>query len=114
MRTHTTYSKIHKDTFLSGSYAKHTCIRPTTDDKKRDVDIVVVTNHTKDDDSKNVIQELYDALVVSRQYETAKIQHHSVGIEMGEVSIDVVPVIEDEYDPDLYYIGDSENSGWTI
>ena len=114
LRTHATYSKMHKDTFLSGSYAKHTCIRPTNDDKKRDVDIIVVTNHTKDDDSKDVIQELYDALVISHKYETAKIQHHSVGIEMGQVSIDVVPVIEDEHDPDLYFIGDSENGGWIL
>lgn len=114
LRTHSTYSKVYKDTFLSGSYAKHTCIRPAHDDKKRDVDIIVVTNHTREDDSKEVIQEIYNALVTSSKYEAAVIQHHSVGIEMGQVSIDVVPVIEDEYDHDLYYIGDSEVGGWKL
>ena len=114
LRTHPTYFETHKDTFLSGSYAKHTCIRPAHDDKKRDVDIIVVTNHTQKDDSKEVLQELYEALVDSNRYETATIQHHSIGIEMGQVSIDVVPVIEDENDPDLYFIGDSENGGWEL
>ena len=114
LRTHSTYSKIHKETFLSGSYAKHTCIRPSASDKKRDVDIIVVTKHEKTDDSKEVIQELCDALLSSQKYDSAKVQHHSVGIEMGQVSVDVVPVIEDAMDSELYYIGDSESGGWTL
>ena len=45
LENHTTYKNIHIETFLSGSYAKHTSIRPVANDKKRDVDIIVVTNY---------------------------------------------------------------------
>jgi len=114
LRTHATYSEIYINTFLSGSYAKHTSIRPVRNDGKRDVDIIVVTNHSKEDNSIEVIQELYDALIMSNKYETATIQHHSIGIEMDQISIDVVPVIEDDDDKDLYYIGDSKKGGWEI
>lgn len=40
-------------------------------------------------------------------YNSATIQSHSVGIEMGGLSIDVVPVISDQDDEEVYYIGDS-------
>ena len=62
---------MHKETFLSGSYAKHTSIRPTKEDNKRDVDIIVVTTHSQDDDSSKVLQELYDVLVASSTYRSA-------------------------------------------
>lgn len=114
LKTHDTYSVFYTDTFLSGSYAKHTSIRPAKSDKKRDVDIIVVTTHTENDNSADVLQELYDVLIESSTYGTATIQHHSVGIEMGQVSIDVVPVISDEIDSDLYYIGDSETGTWSV
>lgn len=113
LENHSTYAMIHEDTFLSGSYAKHTSIRPCKSDKKRDVDIIVVTSHKSTDDSKKVLEELRDALLQSKTYETAKIQHHSVGIELSLVSVDVVPVIQDSDDDQLYYLGDSELGGWT-
>lgn len=43
---------------MSGSYVKHTSIRPVLGDKKRDVDIIVVTSHTSDEDSADVLTEL--------------------------------------------------------
>ena len=112
LKNHSTYSEIHQDTFLSGSYAKHTSIRPSKSDKKRDVDIIVVTVHSSSDDSSKVLEELRDALIHSKTYETATIQHHSVGIDLSQVSVDVVPVIEDTNDDQLYYVGDSEVGGW--
>ena len=33
---------------------------------------------------------------------------------MGQISVDVVPVVRDEYDSELYYIGDSRTGGWTV
>ena len=45
LKEHDTYKSVHIDTFLSGSYAKHTSIRPAKGDNKRDVDIIVVTNY---------------------------------------------------------------------
>ena len=113
LKNHDTYKKIHVDTFLSGSYAKHTSIRPTSKGKKRDVDIIVVTSYEMTDDSKKVISELKDVLIQNANYNSATIQSHSVGIEMGGLSIDVVPVISDQDDEEVYYIGDSNTGEWT-
>lgn len=48
LKSHESYKFVHTDTFLSGSYAKHTSIRPVAGDKKRDVDIIVVTTYSSD------------------------------------------------------------------
>ncbi len=112
LETHAEYKQIHTETFLSGSYAKHTSIRPVLHDKKRDVDIVVVTNHTTEDSSVDVLKELRDVLLEKDLYKSAKLQSHSVGIELQGINIDVVPVIVDVDDDQLYYIGDSQNGDW--
>lgn len=114
LKNHEVYKDIHEDTFLSGSYAKHTSIRPVTGDKKRDVDIVVVTNYSASKSSLEVLEELKNILIEKSIYETAEIQKHSVGIEMSGLSIDVVPVIVDENDDELYYIGDRDSGEWFI
>lgn len=113
LRKHDTYKEVYSGSFLSGSYAKHTSIRPVLGDNKRDVDIVVITSHTNDDDSKDVLNELLEVLAESDKYKNAHLQHHSIGIEMSGICIDVVPVIEDEDDDELYYIADSETGDWT-
>ena len=114
LKNHERYKSIHVDTFLSGSYAKHTSIRPVSGDKKRDVDIVVVTTYSAEDDACDVLEELKDVLLEKADYSTARVQHHSVGIEMGGISVDIVPVITDEDDDQLYYVGDSETGEWSI
>lgn len=112
LRNHSSYVEVYIDSFLSGSYAKHTSIRPAKNDKKRDVDIIIVTSHCSSDDSSDVLTELLDVLKESSTYETAEVQHHSIGIELSQISIDVVPVIQDEDEEDLYYVCDSETGGW--
>lgn len=62
LENHDKYKDIVKETFLTGSYAKHTCIRPGTYDGKPDVDIAVITKYTNSDNSKDVLNELYDVL----------------------------------------------------
>lgn len=114
LKLHKEYKNIHVDTFLSGSYAKHTSIRPVLGDKKRDVDIVVVTSYMSDKSSIEVLEELKDVLLENSNYDTAVIQQHSVGIEMSGISIDVVPVIVDEEDDQLYYIGDVDSGEWSV
>lgn len=114
LKNHESYKDVHIDTFLSGSYAKHTSIRPVLGDKKRDVDIIVVTSYDSSNNSLTVLKELRDVLLEKKEYKSAVLQHHSVGIEMNGISIDVVPVIEDENDETLYYIGDKETGEWTI
>ena len=112
LKSHATYSQIYKDSFLSGSYAKHTSIRPVKDDKKRDVDIIIITKHSKSDNPVEVLQELYAVLLESTKYKSAEIQHHSIGVEMGQVSVDIVPVISDSDDDAVYWIGDSKSGSW--
>ena len=99
---------------MSGSYAKHTSIRPAASDKKRDVDIIVVTKYDSSSDSSEVLQELCDVLKEKDLYSSATVQSHSVGLELTNITIDVVPVIEHEIYEDLYYVGSSENGDWKI
>lgn len=108
------YKDKYLDSFLSGSYAKHTSIRPSKYDKKRDVDIIVVLSYDLKADSSNVLAELKNILTNSSKYINATIQHHSVGVEMNDISIDVVPVIQDNDNELLYYIGDSKTGKWKL
>ncbi len=112
LKSHEKYKNIYLDSFLSGSYAKHTSIRPVLNDKKRDVDIIIVTNYTSKDNSDEVIEELKDVLSEKKVYESATIQSHSVGVELNGIAIDIVPVIQDEYDDTLYYVGDKDSGEW--
>ena len=112
LSSHDTYQSVHVDTFLSGSYAKHTSIRPVLHDGKRDVDIIVVTNHTKDDQPSDVLDELHTVLLDSNTYKSATIDGQAVTIEMSGINIDVVPVIIDESDDSLYYIADEVTEKW--
>ena len=84
LKGHTKYSNVYVDSFLSGSYSKHTSIRPAKSDKKRDVDIIVVTSYSLDNDSKEVLEELLDILRESSVYKTSKLQHHSIGIVINQ------------------------------
>lgn len=45
LKEHKSYKSVHADTFLSGSYAEYTSIRPVAGDSKRDVHIIVVTTY---------------------------------------------------------------------
>ena len=64
LENHSTYKYKHVDTFLSGSYAKHTSIRPSSSDKKRDVDIVVVTTYDTSTDATQVL--LVDGIMIQK------------------------------------------------
>jgi len=114
LKGHDKYRTVHNDTFLSGSYAKHTSIRPVKSDSKRDVDIIVVTNYDENTNSAVVLQELKDILKDKKTYDSAKIQSHSIGIELDRISIDVVPVIKHPKNDNLYLIGDSSVGDWTL
>ena len=114
LEKHSKYKYILVDTFLSGSYAKHTSIRPAASDKKRDVDIVVVTNYSLSDDSADVLEELCDVLKEKSLYDSAFVQSHSVSLELSGISVDVVPVIEHETYDNVYYVGSSKDGTWKI
>ena len=109
LEQHEDYSKHCVRTYLSGSYAKHTCIRPAKDDDHRDVDVVVETDFETASDSADVIIELRDVLLESSKYGSAHLQTHSVGIELSKIDIDVVPLASEG---ERRFIGCIDDGSW--
>lgn len=113
LANHPTYKYTHVKTFLSGSYAKKTSIRPKLGDAKRDVDIIVETSYNTDCNSIEVLKEIYNILKEVDIYENAVIQTHSIGIELDGLNIDVVPVAKSKSGSEIF-IGSSENNEWIL
>ena len=111
LENHDEYKDKIVETFLSGSYAKNTNIRPSLNDGKTDVDIVVVTNYSDQEDSKVVLDELYD--ICTEKYNNITKQSRSIGIEMSGIEIDVVPMIECK-SLNIYKIGNKNNGTWKL
>lgn len=103
-----TYGAICKDTYLSGSYAKQTFIRPKKDSDSCDIDIIVETNHSINDSPFCVLLELEDAIRERECYKNVRVQTHSIGIDMANFHLDVVPLVNDE--DGLLYIGSKDDS----
>lgn len=107
------FKGVHVQDFLSGSYKRDTAIRPRKkgDSVDRpDVDIIVVTNHTEDDDPEEVISLLHRAL--KRKYTTCVVrkQARSVGVKgYYKADMDVVPLIENGT---MYLIPDRKQDDW--
>ena len=100
----------HKKTFLSGSYKRDTAIRPRTKNgqtNRPDVDIIVVTNHTTDDEPKEVVDLLYNTL--KKKYSNIRRQARSVGIESSKADMDVIPIIPSGT---MYRIPDRKQEKW--
>lgn len=105
------FSEVHVETFLSGSYKRDTAIRPQNIGgvlQRPDVDIIVVTNHT-DDDDPHVVLDLLNKALVEAGYKNLKVNRRSVAVTLASVDMDVVPVIEDD---DAYLIPDVELKKW--
>ena len=112
---HKDFKAVHVDTFLAGSYARDTSIRPRIIKgvlSRPDVDIVVVTNHTFEDDPAEVIELLLSCL--DGEYEVTNPDNdRSVGVATAAVKMDVVPVIKAaKGDPNSYYIADRRLGRW--
>lgn len=112
---HETYKKVYQRSFLSGSYKRNTAIRPRVKGgvaDRADIDIIVVTNHTRADDPEAVIDELYR--VLKEEYTSYRKQGRSVGVSTHLADMDVVPVIEETFlfDPLVTYIPDRQRKEW--
>lgn len=110
LRASDSYSDICVDTYLSGSYAKQTFIRPKKDSDSCDIDIIVETNHSTDDSPCAVLLELEKAIRERSCYQSTRVQTHSVGIEMANFHLDVVPLAKD--DDGLLCIGSCSDGTW--
>jgi hypothetical protein len=113
LRIHDEFSDRWVSSFLSGSYARDTSIRPKTssDGQERpDVDIIVVTSFTTADHPDDVLEELRAALEDGDDgYAVDRINNRSVRITTWQAEMDVVPVIETFGG---YLIGDRESGTW--
>jgi hypothetical protein len=113
LRNDDDFKLFHESDFLSGSYKRNTAIRPRTVDGKTarpDVDIIVVTNHSKDDEPQEVIDLLYN--VLKKEYSDIRKQARSVGINTDKVDMDVVPIIAPDGMDGRLYIPDRKKEDW--
>ena len=113
LRTQAKFKDRYVSSFLSGSYARDTSIRPRTssDGQERpDVDIVIVTNFTTYDHPDAVLKEVCRALEDGGEgYEVERINKRSVRVENWQADMDVVPVIQTW---DGYQIADRDSGTW--
>ena len=78
-------------TFLQGSYARHTGVKPVDKEDKIDVDLVVVTRF---DSQKITPRQALDAFIpfLEKYYKDKyRMQGRSIGIKLGKCDIDLVP-----------------------
>jgi len=111
---HDTYKNILRNSYLSGSYARDTALRPRMASgvlRRPDVDIIVVTNHTQDERPSAVIATLRRALK-QLGYEEIESNRRSVCVKLGTVEMDVVPIIEDPWTPGRWLIADKSEERW--
>ena len=113
LSTHEDFGEFHETSFLSGSYKRDTAIRPKASEggvERPDVDIIVQTNHTLSDSPADVVDALFAA--VNSGYSNVRKQQRSVGVETGNASMDVVPVIAPDGDDGPFYIPDRKLEEW--
>jgi hypothetical protein len=107
------FKSRYVSSFLSGSYARDTAIRPrkSSDCQERpDVDIIVVTNFTTEDHPDDVLKEVCHAIEDDDNgYAVERINKRSVRVETWQAEMDVVPVIETW---NGYLIADRETGEW--
>lgn len=113
LKMHPEFGDVHIDTFLSGSYKRDTAVRPRRVngvEERPDVDIIVITDHTRADDPAAVLGELYDAL--DEEYEDVERQRRSVGLKTANADMDVVPIIAPSGLKGTLYIPDRRLENW--
>lgn len=113
---HVEFKKLHINTFLSGSNARDTAIRPRTvggKTSKPDIDIIVVTNHTRADKPANVLRLLRRTLAAAYTLDD-KPHERSVGVVTTAVEMDVVPIIAPAGMNGTLYLPDKRLENWIV
>ncbi|WP_372012439.1 nucleotidyltransferase [Tistrella mobilis] len=113
LRTQSSFEDRYVTSFLSGSYARSTSIRPrTTADgvERPDVDIIVVTNFSTSDRPDDVLKEVCRALEDGDNgYGVERINKRSVRVETWQAEMDIVPVVSTS---NGYMIPDRDTGTW--
>lgn len=116
LEKHETYKDIHLSTYLSGSYARDTALRPRITNgtlRRPDVDIIVVTNYSQQDFPSDVIATLRKA-VKSLGYTEVEANRRSICVSLGGVEMDVVPVIANPWESGGWLIADKSEEQWLV
>ncbi len=107
LRTDDEFKDAHKDTFLSGSYARHTAINDIND-----VDVICIV----DIDHANTQPELvlaWTQSILGKYYKETKRQGRSVGAQAAKgVWLDIVPATPMNGDDGPLWIPDREAREW--
>jgi hypothetical protein len=107
LRTDSESKEAHKDTFLSGSYARHTAINEIND-----VDVICIfdINHAV---TKPELVLAWTLSIVARYYKETKLQGRSVGAQGAKgVWLDIVPASLVSADDGPLWIPDREARAW--
>lgn len=107
LRTDEESKQAHKDTFLSGSYARSTAINDI-----KDVDVICLLDINHAITSPEVVLAWMEG-VLSRYYNVRKRQGRSVGVQAAKnVWLDIVPSTPISADSGPIYIPDREAHEW--
>ena len=107
LRTDSESKAAHKDTFLSGSYARHTAINDIND-----VDVICVLDLDKSITDPEVVLAWIES-VLRRYYKETKRQGRSVGAQAAKgVWLDIVPATPISADDGPLWIPDREARQW--
>jgi hypothetical protein len=117
LSSHPDFKGVHINTYLSGSYARQTAIRPRKSNgtlRRPDVDIIVVTNHTRFDKPADIIS-LIRRTLRKLGYEELEANRRSVSVSMSNVEMDVVPIIRDDsWSHTGWLIPDKSQDTWLV
>ena len=107
LRTDSESKEAHKDTFLSGSYARHTAINDIND-----VDVICVLDLDMSITDPEVVLAWLES-VLRRYYKQTKRQGRSVGVQAAKgVWLDIVPATPIATDDGPLWIPDREARQW--
>lgn len=107
LRTDPESKDAHKDTFLSGSYARHTAINDIND-----VDVICVLDIDQRITQAEVVLAWMEG-ILGKHYEKPKRQGRSIGVTADNgVWLDIVPAAPISADDGPLWIPDREASAW--
>ena len=114
LESHESFSEHHVATFLYGSYKRRTAICDI-----KDVDLVVVTNFTTEDDPlvvlnslKDSLAELYDGADLADQRRSIRVDRPLPDDPDSELTLDVIPAIYQDEPGGPLWVPDREKESW--
>ncbi|EAQ04635.1 hypothetical protein OB2597_05115 [Pseudooceanicola batsensis HTCC2597] len=114
LRTQSDFKDLYTGSFLSGSSARDTALRPRTSAgqvERPDIDIIVVTDFSTDDDPEWVLKKVCRAIEDKGiGYPVERMNRRSVRVNTWRAEMDIVPVVEDGTEG--YWIADRESGTW--